>query len=202
MAEPVGAIVLAAGGGTRYVGSSHKLLAPLAGRSVIRHVLDAVLASGVTPVIVVTGAVDLSTEIRAASLDREPLHVVYNDRWRLGMASSLQCGLATARSLGLAAVVVGLGDQPFVPASAWQRIARTSSPLTVATYNGARRNPVRIHAELWNLLPHDGDEGARPLIRIRPELVTEVACEGNADDIDTADDIARWRGGSEAGDQH
>ena len=27
----------------------------------------------------------------------------------------------------------------------------------------------------------------------RAELVTEVACEGNADDIDTIDDVARWQ---------
>lgn len=202
MAEPVGAIVLAAGGATRFVGSSHKLLAPLAGRSVIRHVLDAVLASGVSPVIVVTGAVDLSSEIRAAAPDLNALHVVHNERWRSGMASSLQCGLAAARTLGVAAVVVGLGDQPGVPASAWRRVADTSSPLVVATYDGARRNPVRVHAELWHLLPEDGDEGARTLIRIRPELVTEVACEGNADDIDTTDDIARWHENAQAGEEH
>jgi molybdenum cofactor cytidylyltransferase len=206
MAEPVGAIVLAAGGGSRFVGSSHKLLAPLAGRSVIHHVLDAVMASGVSPVIVVTGAVDLSNEIHAAATHGAPhgnsLHVVHNERWRNGMASSLQRGLAAARTLGVAAVVVGLGDQPGVPASAWRRVADTASPLAVATYGGARRNPVRIHAELWHLLPDDGDEGARTLIRIRPELVTEVACEGNADDIDTIDDIARWRDSVKAGEEH
>ena len=188
-----GALVLAAGGGSRYVGTAHKLLVEIAGKPVVRHVLEAVAASGVSPIIVVTGAVSFE-EVLATPLPGNPdVVVTHNDRWRSGMASSLQCGLVVARQRGLAGVVVGLGDQPGVPASAWRQVADTDAPIAVATYHGVRRNPVRIHAELWDQLPHDGDEGARTLIRVRPELVAEVACEGNADDIDTADDVARWQ---------
>lgn len=188
-----GALVLAAGGGSRFVGTTHKLLVEIAGKPVVRHVLEAVAASGVSPIIVVTGAVSLE-EVLATPMPGNPdVVVTHNDRWRSGMASSLQCGLVVARQRGLAGVVVGLGDQPGVPASAWRQVADTDAPIAVATYHGVRRNPVRIHAELWDQLPHDGDEGARTLIRVRPELVAEVACEGNADDIDTADDVARWQ---------
>jgi CTP:molybdopterin cytidylyltransferase MocA len=188
-----GALVLAAGGGSRFVGTTHKLLVEIAGKPVVRHVLEAVAASGVSPIIVVTGAVSLE-EVLATPLPGNPdVVVTHNDRWRSGMASSLQCGLVVARQRGLAGVVVGLGDQPGVPASAWRQVADTDAPIAVATYHGVRRNPVRIHAELWDQLPHDGDEGARTLIRVRPELVAEVACQGNADDIDTADDVARWQ---------
>ena len=188
-----GALVLAAGGGSRFVSITHKLLVEIAGKPVVRHVLETVAASGVSPIIVVTGAVSLD-DVLATPLPGNPdVVVTHNDRWRSGMASSLQCGLVVARQRGLAGVVVGLGDQPGVPASAWRQVADTDAPIAVATYHGVRRNPVRIHAELWDQLPHDGDEGARTLIRVRPELVTEVACEGNADDIDTADDVARWQ---------
>jgi CTP:molybdopterin cytidylyltransferase MocA len=188
-----GALVLAAGGGSRFVGTTHKLLVEIAGKPVVRHVLEAVAASGVSPIIVVTGAVSLE-EVLTTPLPGNPdVVVTHNDRWRSGMASSLQCGLVVARQRGLAGVVVGLGDQPGVPASAWRQVADTDAPIAVATYHGVRRNPVRIHAELWDQLPHDGDEGARTLIRVRPELVAEVACQGNADDIDTADDVARWQ---------
>ena len=188
-----GALVLAAGGGSRFVGTTHKLLVEIAGKPVVRHVLEAVAASGVSPIIVVTGAVSLEDVLTTPLPGNPDVVVTHNDRWRSGMASSLQCGLVVARQRGLAGVVVGLGDQPGVPASAWRQVADTDAPIAVATYHGVRRNPVRIHAELWDQLPHDGDEGARTLIRVRPELVAEVACQGNADDIDTADDVARWQ---------
>ncbi len=188
-----GALVLAAGGGTRFVGTTHKLLALLDGRPVVRHVLEAVALSGLSPIIVVTGAVSLN-EVLASPLPGNPeVLVTQNARWQAGMASSLQSGIVVARQRGLAGVVVGLGDQPGIPSSAWQRVADISAPIAVATYGGVRRNPVRIHAELWDQLPHDGDEGARTLIRVRPELVTEVVCEGDPDDIDTSDDFFRWQ---------
>lgn len=186
-----GAVLLAAGGGTRYSGREHKLLTPVNGRPVVRWVLEAIAEAGLSPIFVVTGAVDLH-DVLAAPLPHQPVVVtVHNDHWQRGMASSLQVALEAARQQQLEAVVVGLGDQPAIPASAWRAVAETEAPLAVATYDGVRRNPVRIHAELWSHLPRDGDEGARTLIRERPELVTEVACEGNPDDIDTEADVAR-----------
>ena len=188
-----GAVLLAAGGGSRFSGSRHKLLQPLAGVPVVRWALDAIVEAGLSPIFVVTGAVDLTETLREPLARDTNIVMIHNDQWRNGMASSLQCALIAARERGLEAVVVGLGDQPGIGASAWRAVADTLAPLAVATYHGERRNPVRIHAELWSHLPVDGDEGARSLIRERAELVTEVACEGNADDIDTVDDVARWQ---------
>jgi CTP:molybdopterin cytidylyltransferase MocA len=191
--EPIGALLLAAGGGSRFVGATHKLLAPLGGQPMVRRVLEAVARSGLSPIIVVTGAVDLDDELTRELPGRPTVVHVHHPHWQRGMASSLHAGFDAARRLGLAAVVVGLGDQPGITSAAWRAVADTQSPLAVATYNGERRNPVRIHTELWAHLPDEGDEGARTLLRTRPELVTEVACEGNADDIDTIDDVARWQ---------
>ena len=62
----------------------------------------------------------------------------------------------------------------------------------VATYRGVRRNPVRLDREIWPLLPTSGDEGARVVMRERPDLVEAVACPGDPLDIDTVEDLSIW----------
>jgi len=181
------AVVLAAGGGTRFAGPSHKLLAPFRGHTVFAWVLDAVLAAGLDETIVVVGAVDLRSE-----LDGRPVLVVDNPDWQQGQATSLRAGWTTAQQQGHDAVVVGLGDQPLVPSSAWRAVAEGTTPIVVATYEGRRRNPVRLAHQVWPLLSSSGDEGAREVLRERPDLVSEVPCAGHADDIDTVEDLRRW----------
>jgi molybdenum cofactor cytidylyltransferase len=186
------AIVLAAGGGSRYRasgGDSHKLLAPYLGRTVVEWSIESAAAANLDATYVVRGATDLPVPALAAGSVR----FVRNDRWQEGIATSLQAGVARARRDGHAAVVVGLGDQPLVLAEAWRRVAAASSaPVAVATYEGQRGNPVRLSSLVWPLLPGAGDEGARVVMRRRPDLVVEVPCPGRSADIDTVGDLHEW----------
>lgn len=181
------AVVLAAGAGTRFAGADHKLLADLGGHTVAARAIDAARRSKIGPVVVVTGAVDLAVP------KSDDVIVVPNPDWADGQATSLRVGVHAAANLGATAVVVGLADQPGIPPEAWRRVAAADSPIAVATYDGHRRNPVRLDTTVWPLLPTTGDEGARSVIRVRPDLVQEVACPGSADDIDTREDLASWQ---------
>jgi CTP:molybdopterin cytidylyltransferase MocA len=179
------AVVLAAGGGTRFAGPAHKLVSAFRGRPLWRWAFDHADGAGLDHVIVVTGAVDLDAPA--------PAITVVNAEWSGGIATSLAAGIRAARELGCGAVVAGLADQPLVSTDAWRAVAGVdTTPVAIATYDGRRGHPVRLAAEVWSLLPVSGDEGARVLMRERPGLVTEVACAGSPVDVDTVEDLDRW----------
>lgn len=182
------AILLAAGAGSRFAGDGHKLDATIGDRSVAHQAIAAALDSDIGPVLVVTGAHPIALPAGATE--------VQNPDWADGQITSVRRGLEAARALGATAVVVGLADQPFVTAEAWRAVAASTSPIAVATYGGRRGNPVRLDESVWHLLPESGDEGARALIRVRPDLVEQIPCAGSPADIDTEEDLRRWQNNS------
>ena len=182
--------VLAAGAGERFRasgGAGPKQLAVVGGQPLVGRAVERAAAAGLDEVIVVAGAVDLgSVEL--------PVTVLRNPRWADGIASSLQVAVRHAMAGGHSAVVIGLADQPGVTAGAWRAVAEAADepPIAVATYDGRRGNPVRLGRSVWAELPDTGDEGARAVMRRRPDLVQAVPCDGQDDDIDTVEDLDRW----------
>ena len=192
--SPTVAVLLAAGGGRRFERSEHKLTALIAKRAVCSWSLQHLLEAKFESVVVVTGAVDLRSALEIEKVNQsDTVQIVHNPLWQSGLASSLQCGINVARDRGAQAVVVGLADQPAVRATAWLQVAGSNSPLAVATYDGVRGNPVRLHAELWQLLPETGDDGARMLFKSHRDLIEEIPCLGSAQDVDTVSDLERLR---------
>jgi len=185
----VRAVVLAAGGGTRFAGDGHKLLAERNGRTVVEHAVSAAHAA-LGDVLVVTGAAQIPDAVAAIP----GVRLLHNPDWAQGQATSLAAAVAAiAADETIDAVVVGLGDQPDISPDGWRRVASSTAPIAIATYDGRRRNPVRLHRSVWSLLPTTGDEGARVVTRLRADLVEEVPCSGSPDDIDTLEDVLRWQ---------
>jgi molybdenum cofactor cytidylyltransferase len=180
------AVLLCAGGSSRFIRGGPKLLAPFRGRPLVAWAIEHAVAAGLDETIVVVGAVDLSGLIPHGAV------VIDNPAWPSGLATSLVAGIARAGEGGHEVAVVGLGDQPMVPAETWRAVASTDSDIAVATFNGHRAPPTRLTRSVWSLLPRDGDMGARALMQDRPDLVQEVPCLGEAFDIDTVEDLARW----------
>ena len=188
----VSAILLAAGGGSRFGGG--KLLAPYRGRPLIEGALANLADAPVDETVVVIGA---DAKRLREVCEAYGVRVVENPGWAEGMSTSVRAGLG-ALEPGARAAVVLLADQPLVGAGAVGRLVEAferGAKVAVATYGGRPRNPVLFSHEVWPLLEAElsGDEGARPFLRQYPELVRQVPCEGIGDpaDVDTAEDLRR-----------
>lgn len=191
----VAAVVLAAGSGSRFGDDIVKPLIPFRGRPMVCHALDAAVASGLGPVVLVVG--NGAELVTAEALGSAPgVEIVQNPNFAEGIASSLHAALMHLAARGIVhAAVIGLADQPLVSEAAWQRLGaayESGMSLAVATYDGVRANPVLLGRDHWpEALALRGDQGARQLFG--RHLVIDVACDdtGSPNDIDTPDDLAR-----------
>ena len=199
MIDSLTAVVLAAGAASRFGGA--KLLAPLGGRPVLQHVLDALAAAGIDHVVVVLG--DDAAEIEGGIAWRTERRVRNPDPGR-GLSSSVRVGIAAASAgHGPDAILVALGDQPAISADAIRRLRQaadvTDRPIVVARYEGdSARNPVLLRPPAFTLVEEtSGDRGLGPLIAAHPKLVEEVHMPGENPDVDRPEDLAaaaaeRW----------
>jgi nicotine blue oxidoreductase len=116
-------------------------------------VLEALRASAVDDIVVVTGAHAVDTDAR----------VVRCPEWKLGPGASLRCGLAALPDDVEAAVVV-LADGPDLDPRAVDRVIESwradGGDVVAASYRGVRLHPVLIARASWPLVP---DDGARSL---------------------------------------
>lgn len=202
----LGAVVLAAGASSRMRGPN-KLLETLAGKPLVAHVVDRVLAAGVDPVVVVTGH---EGQRVAGALAEQPIELIENPRWREGLSTSVAVGIGALEGRVDGALVC-LGDMPRVTAddlAALTQAFRTSAadrertPASaevggawVPVHAGRRGNPV-LWTAAWfgELQALRGDRGAKGLLSELGDRVVEVpGGEGVLFDVDTTDELERAR---------
>jgi CTP:molybdopterin cytidylyltransferase MocA len=186
------AVVLAAGRGARLAAAHAKPLLEDRGRPLVAWALEAAVASGCTPVVLVVG----HEAAAVAALAPVGVTVVESPSWADGISQSLRAALdALEPDATVSAVCVGLADQPRIGAEAYRRLVAAGergAEIAVATYSGVRQNPVLLSRSVWDAARAlTGDEGARRLMGTH--AVVEVDCTGTGDptDVDTLDDLAR-----------
>lgn len=196
-AAPVAGLVLAAGRSTR-MGTGNKLLQQVRGKPLVRHAVEAQLASRSAPVIVVTG--HQQDEVRAALAGLDVVFV-HNPAFAEGLSSSLRAGLAALPG-AVPGVVVSLGDMPNVTAGVIDRLAqafadRPDSLAVAPTLLGQRGNPVLLSRALFaEVAKLEGDQGARRLLDAAGDAVEEVALDDPAIalDVDTPEALRALTG--------
>ena len=190
----IAAVVLAAGRGERFGGD--KVLAPLRGQPVVRHVVERLHAAGLSPVIVVGGA---GVAALRAALAETPAQVVEHPAWAEGLSSSLRAGIAAVPE-ECPAFVVALGDQPLVDVAVIRALVDTwrgcNAAAVVPKYADGRGNPVLFDATMRRRLAElRGDTGARSLLEAMGDRAVRLPVASPAPrDVDTPDDLRALEG--------
>jgi len=183
-------VVLAAGAGSRYLGTRHKLSEMLGGETVLVRTLRNAIAADMAVVLVVSEALAGATKGLVAAADT----VVVDNRslqtgW--GMGDSIAAGVSIHASAS--GWLVLPGDMPLIRPSSLRAVADAldQQPIAYAQHRGRRGHPVGFGAELFSeLMMLKGDEGARRLLARYPTAAVELDDPGVLFDIDNVDDLA------------
>ncbi len=196
----VGAVLLAAGAGSR-LGGRPKALLELGGVPLIMRQLIALSGAGVDEVVVVLGHYADAIE---AAVGQFPITLVHNPSPDDGLASSVRIGLQ-ALSPKIDAVMVALADQPLINAQditaligAYKKRgdkAMVVPRVTTAHGNPEPGNPVIFDAALrdeW--LAGTADLACRKWRETHPERVLWFDSDNRRYriDIDTPEDLERF----------
>ncbi len=188
--KPVIAGLLLAAGSSRRAGDINKLLSLYKGRPMVHAALQALTASDVDAVHVVTGFEHEKIESELAGYD---VRSHYCSSHALGLAHSLASGISRLENTD--AVLVCLGDMPHISSELINRLIAAvtddaANIIVVPVASGKRGNPVVVGSAFFDvLLQHEGDSGAKFLMKQYPELVLEVPIEDDSIflDYDTSD---------------
>jgi len=184
-------IYMAAGNSRRFGGN--KLLYPLAGKPMYRHLLDRLLAVCARhtgwEIVLVTQYGEIAEDVSGL-----PLACVLSPDSEKGISHSIRAGISA--SPDACAWVFFAADQPFFTEESAEgfllAMERSAAELGAVTSGGERGNPVWFSRKYREeLLSLEGDTGGRRILKAHPEAVTlyEIADPRELSDIDTRDNI-------------
>ncbi|MEX0337716.1 MAG: NTP transferase domain-containing protein, partial [Arenibacterium sp.] len=180
--------ILLAAGISRRMGARNKLLLPVNGVAMVRHVAEMYLKAVDGPVIVVTGFEAARVE---AVLTGTRLEFVHNEDFADGQPSSVATGLRRAPEADM--LLIGLADQPLLRSDDLNTLItahRAGDPgkITIPVWGDQRGNPIVVPHTLRPRLTENPDRpGCMRFTRDHREHVQQVALSapGFYTDIDT-----------------
>jgi molybdenum cofactor cytidylyltransferase len=182
------AVILAAGESKRM--GSPKMLLPFNGSTIIECVISNVAKSGVDKIIVVLGA---EKETLIHLLGKLHVEYCYNEDYKKGMLSSVQCGFKNLPSCCKASLVFQ-GDQPLITSDTINTVinayASSEKGIVIPVFERKRGHPVMIDMKYRHDIDQlSPDNGLRSLSYMFPADVLEVVTEesGILRDFDTYD---------------
>ncbi len=196
--DKIEGIILAAGLSTRM--GAPKLTIEIKGVPIIRHVVNAVLASELHRVILVHGPSDSRVKEAVGSLeDDRRLQLVVNPLPQAGMSSSMRKGMESLSSEA-AGVMILLGDQPGITGNVINGLLAAfleeRIKIVVPVVLGRRTTPVIFPASLFpELMKETGDIGGRNVLKRHADLIVELEMGQDYDDadLDTPEDLDKIR---------
>lgn len=136
------AIILAAGESKRM--GFPKMLLPFQGRTMVENVIASVTGSKVDKIMVVLGA---EKDYIVKLIGKLPVRYCYNENYKKGMLSSVNCGFRNIPS-DFQAVLVFQGDQPLINQTSINIVIdsymASEKGLVIPVYEGKRGHPLLI----------------------------------------------------------
>ena len=189
----VSAVVLAAGGSTRF--GKPKQFALFQGEAFIKRIVAAAIEADCAPVVVVTG--EDSARI-TSELTRFTVTIAMNPDWQSGLGSSIVVGIRHAMNLApdVDAALLLTCDQPFVTAAVLAQLIQlrltSGKPIVASAYATTLGIPALFDRSCFpDLLGLKKDSGAKKIILARAHDVMSFDFPAGQIDIDTAADYEK-----------
>lgn len=188
--QHTGIVILAAGQSKR-LGQPKQLLT-LGEKTLLQHTIDSALKLKF-PVFVVLGANEKNIR---QSIQHENIHIIINDEWEEGMASSIRKGISALKQLYMQTdgIIILVCDQPFIETSVLEILINEQKNNDVkaiaCSYSNKLGTPALFHKSLFSeLMELKGDIGARQILKKHKEEIASIEFKNGKWDIDTLEDF-------------
>lgn len=189
----VAAVILAAGGATRF--GAPKQLLEFRGATLVAHAARCAREGGCDPVLVIAGE---THEKIADALIGTNTQVIAHPDWSNGIGSSIAHGVRALRNEKPQAIILLACDQPLLTPSTISALIKQHDlgrqPIVASRYANTLGIPALFDSSCFDALENLSPEsGAKALLQARAHEVDAVDFADGAIDIDTPADFEKLR---------